>query len=404
MKEREDQQTPEQDGNPLWQKTQYANIVRYVPSGTFFARFKVKGKLIWRSLKTDKITVARLRLADMQDEELKKAEAGKQLAKGKVTVGDAIALYRARGFRPVVPRTKKDAKRLKPAAVAYYEQRVKALLESWPDMEKRDARSVTKDEVKRWADRMRQNNAATVFNHTLGMLRQIFAEAVEAGARYDNPVDGIMRESETSKKLTLPTPDQFQRFIAEIENSGSGHSRPCADLVRFLAFTGCRKGEAAHVTFADCSLIGGTITLRGHPETGLKNRTPGEIRVIPMIPECRALIERLKDDAPDAGPDERVMRVQECQKSMDRAAKAVGMPRITHHDLRHLFATQAIENGVDIPTVARWMGHKDGGALAMRVYGHLRDKHSQAMAATVSFTPKPAGDIIPMPNQKGGHQ
>jgi len=34
--------------------------------------------------------------------------------------------------------------------------------------------------------------------------------------------------------------------------------------------------------------------------------------------------------------------------------------------LRHLFATRCIESGVDIPTVSRWLGHKDGGALAMK--------------------------------------
>jgi len=39
------------------------------------------------------------------------------------------------------------------------------------------------------------------------------------------------------------------------------------------------------------------------------------------------------------------------------------MARITHHDLRHLFATTCIEAGVDIPTVSRWLGHQDGGAL-----------------------------------------
>jgi integrase len=71
---------------------------------------------------------------------------------------------------------------------------------------------------------------------------------------------------------------------------------------------------------------------------------------------------------------------------MDRAARIVGMERITHHDLRHLFATRCIESGVDIPTVSRWLGHKDGGALAMRVYGHLRDHHSTAMAQKVSFS------------------
>jgi site-specific recombinase XerD len=50
-----------------------------------------------------------------------------------------------------------------------------------------------------------------------------------------------------------------------------------------------------------------------------------------------------------------------------------------------LFATRCIESGVDIPTVSRWLGHKDGGALAMKVYGHLRNEHSQQMAQKVRF-------------------
>jgi len=62
------------------------------------------------------------------------------------------------------------------------------------------------------------------------------------------------------------------------------------------------------------------------------------------------------------------------------------MKRITHHDLRHLFATRCIESGVDIPTVSRWLGHKDRSALAMKVYGHLRDQHSVAMAHKVTFS------------------
>jgi len=64
------------------------------------------------------------------------------------------------------------------------------------------------------------------------------------------------------------------------------------------------------------------------------------------------------------------------------------MPRITHHDLRHLFATRCIESGVDIPTVSRWLGHKDGGALAMRVYGHRRDSQLVNMAQKVTFNEK----------------
>jgi hypothetical protein len=46
----------------------------------------------------------------------------------------------------------------------------------------------------------------------------------------------------------------------------------------------------------------------------------------------------------------------------------------------------------------RWLGHKDGGALAMKVYGHLRDQHSVNMAQRVSFdetSPSNVVDMIP---------
>jgi integrase len=105
-----------------------------------------------------------------------------------------------------------------------------------------------------------------------------------------------------------------------------------------------------------------------------------------MIGEMRQLLERMRAQRQNEPVTGSVMRVRECQKAMDRAAKVVGMKRITHHDLRHLFATRCIESGVDIPTVSRWLGHRDGGALAMRVYGHLRDQHSTEMAQKVSFS------------------
>ncbi len=81
----------------------------------------------------------------------------------------------------------------------------------------------------------------------------------------------------------------------------------------------------------------------------------------------------------------RILQVTRSHESLDRVCKELGVPRLTHHDFRHLFATRCIEAGVDIPTVARWLGHKDGGALAMKMYGHLRNEHSQAMAAKVKY-------------------
>jgi len=108
---------------------------------------------------------------------------------------------------------------------------------------------------------------------------------------------------------------------------------------------------------------------------------------VPLIPDARRLFERMRSERADEPLDAKVFRVRESQKALDRACKRVGAERITHHDLRHLFATRCIESGVDIPTVSRWLGHKDGGALAMKTYGHLRREHSIAQAQRVSFTP-----------------
>ena len=98
----------------LWQKTQFANLIRYAPSGTYYARVRVKGKLIKRSLETTSITVAKMKLGDMVKEEREKAERLGGRATEKLTFGDVLALYRQNGFRPLIPKKKKDMVRLKP--------------------------------------------------------------------------------------------------------------------------------------------------------------------------------------------------------------------------------------------------------------------------------------------------
>ena len=369
-----------------WQKTKHANLIRNVSSGNYYARFRIKGKLVWRCLDTNRVTVAQLRLADELKKERQKAASGVAVGRGRMAVGDAMTVYKQR---------LQGSPQLKAKTKFYHEQRLAAILKSWPCLQKMDLSRVTKTDCLTWAAKFGRERAASTFNHSLGILRQVFEIGIESGARYDNPARSINRVKERTQKLRLPEPEQFDRFIQEIETAGSGHSKPCADLARFLAFGGFRITEAKYVVWADCDFEKCTITVRGEPETGTKG--VGDPRTVPMIPEMEQLLKRLRAQRPGDTTEFPVMRVHECQKAMDRAARIVGMERITHHDLRHLFATRCIESGVDIPTVSRWLGHKDGGALAMRVYGHLRDHHSTEMAQKVSFSvPK---NIIEIPKQ-----
>ncbi|MDX1952171.1 MAG: tyrosine-type recombinase/integrase [Verrucomicrobiota bacterium] len=363
-----------EDQSP-WQKTPVANLVRYIPSGIYFARGHVNGKLIRKSLKTDRISVAKFRLNDLIKEEQRKAEATKAVAKGKMLFKDALHTYRE--------RLKADLS-LKERSKVYREERITALLKSWPDLENSDVSKITKAECLEWAGRFGKKSSSTAFNNTVGTLRMILNIGVEAGARYDNPANAIKRMRIRQKQVKLPSHDDFLALVKTIRSNDGGWNHRCADLVEFLAYSGCRKGEAARVTGRDCDLDKGEITVLGDPVTGTKN---WEIRRVPIIPDMKRLLGRLCEERGElefrSNP---VMRIKECQGAITSACRKLGIERFTHHDLRHLFATRCIESGVDIPTVSRWLGHKDGGALAMKTYGHLRDQHSANMAQKVVFS------------------
>ena len=101
--------------------------------------------------------------------------------------------------------------------------------------------------------------------------------------------------------------------MEKVEDAGAWCSRDCADFLRGLAFTGCRKGEASEIRWRDVDFAAGKIVVRGDAETGTKN---GTVRRVPMIPDARALFERMRSERADESPDAKVFQVNEAQKAM----------------------------------------------------------------------------------------
>ena len=58
---------------------------------------------------------------------------------------------------------------------------------------------------------------------------------------------------------------------------------------------------------------------------------------------------------------------------------------MTFHAFRHFFTSQCVMNGVDFMTTAEWLGHRDGGVLIGKIYGHLAEDHKRRMAANLSL-------------------
>ncbi|MFZ0708729.1 MAG: site-specific integrase [Terrimicrobiaceae bacterium] len=381
-----------------WRKTNVPNL--YVHrNGGYYYRVTVGGKQLWESLCTKLKSVAEARATEKHRSVKAAKKTLKALQTGKLTIGDAIS---------VALQEIDQNPDLKPSTKNFRRKASIALIKSWPELVKLDPRRLTSHQVKEWSHRVRTVTAPHIphgarrpmrtskgcstskHNSMLDIIRLALDVAVREGAAFSNVArhDSITRPSQKPKALTLPNRADFPRLIAAMR-AVKGNSMLAADLCEFLAYSGARKNEAKHVLWSDIDFGRNTIFLR---ET--KNSEP---RRIPMITEVRKLLETIKASRPFDKPDSPVLAVNEAQKSIDSAAKRGGISRLTHHDFRHLFATTLIEHGIDIPTVARLLGHRDGGALAMRVYGHLRDEHAQAAMAKVTYREETTSNIIPMP-------
>ena len=131
MKGRRTEQPAENtESQPDWVKTPVADVVRYKPSGIYFARLRIWGKLFRHSLKTDVIGVAKLRLGDFIKDRQEEMGDDSAVRSGRMTVADATSMFRQRldGQQDV-----------KEGANVYRRKRIEALLKSWPELAKKPA-------------------------------------------------------------------------------------------------------------------------------------------------------------------------------------------------------------------------------------------------------------------------
>jgi integrase len=282
---------------------------------------------------------------------------------------------------------------LAPASKLRREIALKALLKTWPDLPSLEAGRIGEDDCRQWAVKAFRTGTGFVapgartaskgmspsaFNKCVDALRGILAIARKECLLEANPGDAVAKVRDWHRPVELPSSAQFEAIVAAVAAGRSRWATDCADLVRLLAYSGTRLREGTGLRWRDVDDTRRRLTIPG-------TKSASSYRTIPLFPPLSALLDEIRARRAGESRDMLVARVRECRDSLRSACRRVGVPPMTHHDLRHLFATRCIESGVDIPTVSRWLGHADGGTLAMKTYGHLRDEHSALQAAKVRF-------------------
>jgi len=343
------------------------NLYRLETSGGYYALVKRGNKQFRRSLKTKDRKLAHRRLTEFQAQI------------GNLTISDDARL----SFDEIAKRWMDTTKHtLKASSITRRETCIKNLA---PFFRGVAIRNVQAQHCERWLTERGSKIAAQTLAHELNAMRAIFDYSVRLGLMLTNPAKDIKRRKIVQAQLVIPTREQFKKLVEAIRLSDGRQdsqqkAKPGADFVELLAYSGCRVNEGASLRWRDVDFEKNALTVTGG-ERGTKN---SEVRSIPMTDALRVLLLTLRERA-QPKQDDPVSQIDSAKKCLQTACRRLGFPKFTHHDFRHFFATTCIEAGVDIPTVSRWLGHKDGGALAMRVYGHLRQEHSFSIVKRVVF-------------------
>jgi integrase len=231
-------------------------------------------------------------------------------------------------------------------------------------------------------------------------LRNVLKRAVDEGLIQRLPTEGLRPLKTTVAKRPLFGPAELEKlcataFLTRKNDAGADvpvtkNAQEFVDYVRLLAYSGARRNEALALRWSDVDSERGQLTIGASGDT--KNRTA---RVVDFNAKLRAHLQDMaKRKVPDSdwlfpSPQrgKKDLGARTFQESLKLVRAQAGMPDFRFHDCRHHFISMAVMSGVDFMTIATWVGHRDGGVLIGKVYGHLANEHRKAMAERVNFGP-----------------
>ena len=226
---------------------------------------------------------------------------------------------------------------------------------------------------------------------TVRNIHQIISSALKLAIEQrliaHNPADGCaLPKAERKEMQTLPV-EQLTSFLREAKDSGV-FALYYIDLI-----TGLRRGELLGLKWSDIDLEKGD--LRVQRQIGRINgkiiemplKTKNAYRTLPLSADAISVLKMQKCKvgnsewvfpSPTGGP----MSPDGVLHMLHRVLKRAGLPKVRFHDLRHTFATLALQNGVDIKTVSGMLGHFSAG-FTLDTYAHVTTSAKREAAKTM---------------------
>ncbi|MHB1645616.1 MAG: tyrosine-type recombinase/integrase [bacterium] len=192
-------------------------------------------------------------------------------------------------------------------------------------------------------------------NNEVLILSNFFNYCIKSDYIDKNPATGIKKLNELSRLKTL-SDDDINKLIAGATN------KLTRDLITFLIYTGCRKGEALNLKWENVDLQNNVIAIKG-----TKTKYDRYIPIHTQLKELLNGIER-KDGCEYLFNDDS-RKLGDFRRSFKTACRNAGLKDLRIHDLRHVFASKMVMNGTSLYITGELLGHRT--TQMTKRYSHL---------------------------------
>ncbi len=217
---------------------------------------------------------------------------------------------------------------------------------------------------------------------------------------------------EPRKRLDLPTMEEVRTILSHLPARTSL-------LVRFLAETGCRKGEAFNLEWTDIRRDEQLVIIRAK-EGGWTPKTEHSNRDIPISKSLmdalmiskRAVADAAKEEGKDAPafvfPGRGGGRTWDFRKALEKAIEKAKVTRddkamhINPHMLRKAFISWQKARGLDDAILQPHVGHAPGSKVTAQSYTHLSLAARRGAALDLSVANDLATDETPTTSKNDG--
>lgn len=336
---------------------------------TFYIRTYIKGQLIQRSLHTSNVTAAR----KSRDKMLEEAANWAYSENSSVTWLKAVAEW-----------IKFEGKYLPPATAKRYMVSLKTAERFLANM---NIKAIDGKVIGEYV-KIRRNHGVTgaTIRRDLTAISRVLDYSISENWRDDNPTLSRRRLiKERRDPITLP-------LVEDVEAVISFSSKHFGYLIRAAMLTGCRQNELVTAQWRNYDPVRKSLTIigKGNKRRCISLRPTAAhdalsfFESLERLPKCDYIFPRANGNPFEQAASE----FAQVRRSTDLQLYKQGRSfhKFRYHDLRHLFAVDALKSGMGIYDLQQHLGHSSVKVTEMYLEHLTHEEKRSAIGVVRDYT------------------